>query len=278
MKITNILLFEVHGHWNIPPYPPGDRQAQQLDIYPDFNAQDWARARQHGAQEIRAVYVEIQTDETDSGTTISGLFGPIEAEQAFIIVKFLRPLLIGQDPLATETLSDQMLRLHRHGRSGIFMTGVSAVDCALWDLKGKAWGKPLYRLLGGPTRPAVPAYASMLGFSIEPENAVKVALEYQQMGFPAQKWFFRYGPGDGLQGIEKNISLIQALRNALGSHYPLMVDAFMGWDATYTAEIIRLLEPYHLAWLEEPIPPERVGAFKKLRSSHRVPLATGEHV
>ena len=278
MKITDVLLFEIHGHWDVPPYPPGDRQAQQLDIYPDFNAQDGAHSRRNGYQDIHALYLEIQTDETDSGTNISGLFGPIEAEQAFVIDKFLKPFLVGRDPLATETLSDQMLRLHRHGRSGFFMTGVSAVDCALWDLKGKAWKLPIYRLLGGPTRPAVPAYASMLGFSIEPENAAKVAVEYRQMDFPAQKWFLRYGPGDGLPGIEKNLSLIHALREALGPNYPLMADAFMGWDATYAAKMIRLLEPYHLTWLEEPFPPERVGTFKRLHSRDRVPLATGEHV
>jgi L-rhamnonate dehydratase len=278
MKITDVHLFEVLGHGDIPPYPPGDRQAQQLDIYPEFNAQDWARTRRIGQQEIRALYVEIITDKHKSGKAISGLFGPIEAEQAFIISYFLRPFLIGRDPLAIEILSDQMMRLHRHGRSGLFMTGVSAVDCALWDLKGKAWGQPLFRLLGGPTRSEVPAYASMLGFSVEPEAAVHTAIEYQQMGYPAQKWFFRYGPGDGALGLARNISLIKALREALGPHYPLMADAFMGWDSPYAAEMIRLLEPYHLVWLEEPIPPERIGSFKILKSSGRVPLATGEHV
>jgi L-rhamnonate dehydratase len=278
MKITDVKIFEVQGHWEVPPYPPGDRQAQQLDIYPDFNAQDWARSRQSGRQEIRACYVEILSDEIDAGKTISGLFGPIETEQVFIIGRFLKPLLLGRDPLATETLSDQMLRLHRHGRSGLYMTGISAVDCALWDLKGKTWKLPLYRLLGGPTRPEVPAYASMLGFSVEPDAAAQVALEYQQMGYPAQKWFFRYGPGDGSMGVEKNVTLIRSLREALGPYYPLMADAFMGWDASYTSNMIRLLEPYHLQWLEEPIPPERLGAFKKLHASLSVPLATGEHV
>ena len=72
------------------------------------------------------------------------------------------------DLMATEALLDQMIRLDRHGRSGQILTGISPVDCALWDLKGNTLGLPVYRLLGGPTRTAVPAYASMLGFSIEP--------------------------------------------------------------------------------------------------------------
>ena len=278
MKITDVKIIEVKGQWDAPVYPPGDRQAQQLDIYPEFNAQDWARSRQPDRQEIRAIYVVIQSDESESGKPLNGLFGPIETEQAFIIQRFLKPFLLGRDPLATETLSDQMFRMHRQGRSGLFMTGVSAVDCALWDLKGKTWKLPLYRLLGGPTRTEVPAYASMLGFPVAPAIAAQVALEYKGMGFTAQKWFFRYGPGDGIQGIEKNLGLIQALRDALGSHYPLMADAFMGWDSTYAEEMIRLLEPYHLKWLEEPLPPEKLGAFKRLHISRKVPLATGEHV
>src|SRR5690606_17247686 len=147
-----------------------------------------------GERRISALYVEIQSDEG-----ISGLFGPIEEPNAFTIQHALRPYLIGRDPLATELLLDQMLRLDRHGRSGYFMTGVSAVDIALWDLKGKAWAQPVHRLLGGPTRPAVPAYASMLGFSTTPEDAAALAEIYKGKGFTAQKWFFRHGPGDGAE-------------------------------------------------------------------------------
>ena len=272
MKITDVILFEIRGQRNAPDYSMGDRQAQQLDIYPEFNAHDWARSRPAGQQAVHAQYVEIQTDES-----ISGLFGPIEDEQVFVIRRFLRPYLLDRDPLAIELLSDQMLRQHRHGRSGLFSTGISAVDCALWDLKGKVWGQPVFRLLGGPTRPAVPAYASMLGYSVEPATAAATALQFQNMGYTAQKWFFRYGPADSATGMEKNVMLIAALRNALGPHYPLMADAYMGWDASYAHRMAIALEPYHLIWLEEPIPPERVGSFVRLKSTG-IPLATGEHI
>ena len=184
MKIKDVVLFKVSGHWNGSGFPPGDRVAQPLDIYPEFNLREWEHVE--GYNPIQAQYVEIQTDEG-----LSGLFGPIETEGAFIISYFLRPFLIGRDPLANELLLDQMLRLHRHGRSGLFVTGVSAIDCALWDLNGKFYQEPIYRLLGGPTRPEVPAYASMLGFSIEPEAAANVAIEFKAQGYSAQKWFFR---------------------------------------------------------------------------------------
>ena len=271
MKISDVNLIKLSGHWKGTDYPAGDRQATALDIYPEFNRQTWVR--QPGVERpIHAIYVEIHTDEG-----LSGLFGPIEEEQAFIIHQFLRPFLLGRDPLANETLLDQMLRLNRHGRSGMFLTGVSPVDCALWDLKGKVWKQPVYRLLGGPTRPAVPAYASMLGFPIEPEAAAITAADYQGMGYSAQKWFFRYGPGDGAAGMEKNLALAQAVRRAVGVHYPLMFDAFMGWDAPYALEMAKALAPLNPYFLEEPLPPERIGALRKLRQVG-VPVATGEHV
>jgi L-alanine-DL-glutamate epimerase-like enolase superfamily enzyme len=168
--------------------------------------------------------------------------------------------------------------MDRHGRSGHFIMGISAIDCALWDLKGKAWGQPVYRLLGGPTRPAVPAYASMLGFPIEPEAAATVASEYKDLGYKAQKWFFRYGPGDGDEGIAKNLAMAAAVREAVGDTYTLMFDAFWGWDLTFATQMVRGLEPIRPFWMEEPIPPERVSEFRKLRGASRVPIATGEHV
>ncbi|MCU0519939.1 MAG: hypothetical protein MUF84_04520 [Anaerolineae bacterium] len=272
MKITDVVLFRASGTWQSPPFPPGDRQSQATDIYPEFNARHWA-TEHPSPHQISEIYVEIETDEG-----ITGIFGPIEDYQADVIRSLLRPYLIGRDPLATELLHDQMLRLHRHGRSGIFMTGLSPIDCALWDLKGKAWDQPIFRLLGGPTRPAVPAYASMLGYAIEPEAATAVALDFKAQGFAAQKWFFRYGPGDGEAGKLRNLALVKALRDALGPFYPLMFDAYMGWDLHYASEMVRAMEPYNLTWLEEPLAPERVGAFKQLSDASQVPLATGEHV
>ncbi|HXF64466.1 MAG TPA: enolase C-terminal domain-like protein, partial [Caldilineaceae bacterium] len=248
-----------------------DRQAQQLDIYPEFNARG-ASAPTAGAP-MSALYVEIQTDEG-----VSGLFGPIQDFQVYFIRAQLRPYLLGRDPLATELLYDQMARMDRHGRSGMFMTAVSAVDCALWDLKGKAWGQPVYRLLGGPTRPAVPAYASMLGYSVEPEAAAAVAAEYKAQGYTAQKWFFRYGPGDGEEGMAKNLAMAEAVRAAVGDAYPLMFDAFMGWSAIYATAMVRRLERVRPFWMEEPVPPERVSELRKIRKAARVPIATGEHV
>lgn len=271
MKISEVSVIKVAGLYTPPDFPAGNRQALQLDIYPEFNVEGgFGRSEPH---RINALYVVIDTDEG-----VSGQFGPIDAYQVDPILRSLRPLLLGRDPLATELLLDLMLRMDRHGRSGYFMTSVSAVDCALWDLKGKAWGLPVYRILGGPVRPAIPAYASMLGYSIEPDKAAVIAAEFQKMGYPAQKWFFRYGPGDGHEGLQKNLDMARSVREAVGPHYRLMFDAFMAWDMPYAREMLVRLAEVNPTWMEEPLPPERVGSFTELRKVSTVPLATGEHV
>ncbi len=269
MIIQDIILLEIGAAQE--EQPTRARQALPLDVYANVEHPSPPNKSQHGR--ISAIYVEVQ-----SRDGLSGIFGPIDRHQAFIIANDLRPFLLGRDALATELLYDLMLRLNRHGRSGLFMTAVSAIDCALWDLKGKAWGQPIYRLLGGPTRSEIPAYASMLGFSVEPEEAAQSAQEFAAKGFKAQKWFFRHGPSDGMAGLVKNIEMAQAVREAVGPFYMLMFDAFMSWTVPYATQMLQALEPLNPTWMEEPIPPERVSEFVKLRSVSRVPLATGEHV
>jgi L-alanine-DL-glutamate epimerase-like enolase superfamily enzyme len=220
-----------------------------------------------------ALYVEVVT-----GDGPAGIFGPIQPSQADVIRRSLAPFLVGKDPLATEALHDQMLRLDRHGRSGLFMTGLSPVDCALWDLKGKVLGLPLWRLLGGPTRARVPAYASTLGHSVEPDAAAATAGKYAAMGYAAQKWFFAYGPEDGAAGMEANLDLALAVREAVGPHYRLMFDVVMRWTADYAIAMARKLAAVEPAWLEEPVAPERVSTLRRIRDAAPVPIATGEHV
>ncbi len=272
MRVAEISVTEVTAAYPGPQFAPGDRQARQIDVYPEHNATSHINLPAPG-ETITALYVEIATDEG-----AAGLYGPIEPVQAFLILRQLRPLLLGQDALATERLYDQMVRIDRHGRSGLFMTAVSAVDCALWDLKGKAWGQPVHRLLGGPVRDAVPAYASMLGFSVDPDQAAQTATEYKSMGYSAQKWFFRYGPADGDSGMAKNLAMAQAVREAVGESYTLMFDAFMGWSGKYAVAMAQELAPLRPYWLEEPVPPERVSTLRKIREEGGVPVATGEHV
>ena len=113
--------------------------------------------------EMDAVFLFVDTDEG-----ASGCFGPIGISEARIIAHAFTPLLIGENPHAVERIWDKMYRHAIHGRKGETMMALSKVDLALWDLKGKLLGVPVYQLLGGPSRDRIRAYASMLGHSIAP--------------------------------------------------------------------------------------------------------------
>ncbi len=267
MKIVDVRIFRIEADG--PEREWDARSVRPLDAYQRHLASTedgWIKERR-----LRKLYVEV---EAEGGT---GLYGPIDARQAFLIDTDLRPLILGLDALATERVHDEMLRLQRHGRSGVFVTAISALDNALWDLRGKVAGEPVFRLLGGPTRDSIPAYASMLGFPVEPDRAAEVAAQTAAEGYTAQKWFFRHGPIDGIQGLRRNVAMASAVREAVGDGYRLMFDAFMGWDAAYAIDMLRALEPIDPFWIEEPVPPERLSVFRRLAAGSRVRLATGEH-
>jgi L-rhamnonate dehydratase len=165
-----------------------------------------------------------------------GIYGLLEKEVLPVLLGNLRPLIIGQHALAVERIWDQMYRSNRHARAGHYMMAISAIDNALWDLRGRVFGTPVYRLLGGPTQMPVPVYGSCLGFSIDPPLAAKRAAELWKAGYIRQKWFMGYGPGDGARGMDLNVQLVKSLREALGDDAQIMFDAYQGWDLQYATE------------------------------------------
>ena len=189
----------------------------------------------------------------------------------------LRPFLLGKDALAGEALWDEMYRSNRHSRDGFFMMAISAVDNTLWDVRGRYYGVPVYRLLGGPTRSSVEMYASCLGFSLEPEAVRTRALAIRQQGFRYQKWFMGYGPGSGPEGMQKNVELVRILRETLGDDSEIMFDAYSGWDQDYALEWAHQVEQYRPHWIEEATHPEKIESFAAMRRSTTIPIASGEH-
>lgn len=165
-----------------------------------------------------------------------------------------------------------------HGRQGEAMLAISAVDCALWDLKGRWLGQPVYRLLGGPTQEQVPAYASMLGFAVRDMGRVRArAQEYREKGYGAQKWFFRHGPMSGPDGMRENIALVRTLRDSLGEDCDIMLDCWQSFDANYTVALAERIEEYRPRWLEEVVMPDRIDSYARVRERIRIPLAGAEH-
>ncbi|MBM3956756.1 MAG: mandelate racemase/muconate lactonizing protein, partial [Gemmatimonadetes bacterium] len=209
---------------------------------------------------------------------VAGICGPAWPGTTPYIVTELKPIILGKDPFATELLWDQMHRICVHGRAGAAMMAISVVDNALWDLKGKALGQPVYRLLGGPTREEMPAYASMLGYAVEDMGLVRErAREFKERGFKAQKWFFRHGPMSGPEGMKLNVELVRTLRRALGDEIDIMLDCWQAWDANYTIRIAEQIEEYHPRWLEECAMPDRIDTYRRIREKTNIPLSGAEH-
>jgi L-rhamnonate dehydratase len=275
MKIDRVRLFQLQGILEQTEELWEERLIRPIDVYPEHRAEGANNTPKIGAGKYRieAVFVQVETDDG-----VSGLGGPITADQGQIIARQLTPLVIGEDPRATERIWDKLYRSQVHGRGGVAMMALSALDCALWDLKGKWAGAPVYRLLGGPVRTELPAYASALGYSLEPSLVRERAQSLVAQGYRAMKWFFRNGPQDGRAGIRKNLELARTLRDAVGDEVDLMLDAWMSWSVPYTIAMAERLAEYSPRWLEEPLQPdkEREGCAL-IRRSSRVPIATGEH-
>ncbi len=275
MKITGIRLYK-HAARYEPAYRAEDRSVGPLDIYEEY-ANDSRNGHMRSAETLRdgrleSMFLAVTTDDG-----LEGVHGPIESRsQLMVAVDGLARHLIGRDPLENRLLWDVMSRFDRHSRSGVMMMAISAVDIALWDLKGKMLGQPVYKLLGGG-RNRIRPYISTLGFSTEPEKAVKTALRIKDMGVRAQKWFFKYGPQAGPEGLRKNLDLAFALRQALGVDYELMFDCWMGWTVSYARAMFRELEAVHPTWVEEVLRPHMADGYKRLKSVTSIPLAAGEH-
>jgi L-rhamnonate dehydratase len=190
---------------------------------------------------------------------------------------YLKPLLIGQNPWDVEFLWQHMYRkTMAFGRKGIGMVAISAVDIALWDLLGKAAKQPVFRLLGGRTKPRIPVYASRL-YATELGELAAEAKRYKHDGFKAMKLRFGWGPVDGAAGMQRNVDLVRTVRETVGNDIDVMADAYMGWTLDYAKRMLPLLEPFQLRWLEEPVIPDDIQGYAELKSYGRIPIAGGEH-
>lgn len=225
-----------------------------------------------GKNRRKVLYLKVHTNEG-----LTGLYGPIDNEAAMFVDRFFKRNLIGQDPLAYEAYWDRMFRASRHSRGSHYIMGLSAVDNVLWDLRGRFFGLPVYRLLGG-SRKTVRAYASCLGFSQEPLALRAKARELKQQGYRHQKWFVRdRGPSHGPEGVEEDVKVVRLLREAVGDNVDLMFDAFWKWDLQYALAWTRRAEQYRPRWIEEPFQTANLDAFIELSRETSIPVATGEH-
>ena len=279
MQITDIWFEQLTGRMQ-PEYPMfQERLIRPIDVYPEHRAENAYAMSQgrfapaaDGTLEVSTVVCHVETD-----VGISGIAGPCSINEAFFVRHQLLDLLKGEDPLATERAWDKMYRYLIHGRKGEAMFAVSAVDSALWDIRGKAAGLPLYRLLGGPVRKSFPAYASALGFSIVPDDVAKVARQFIDQGYTATKWFVRNGPMQGEAGARANLELAAVLRETIGDENEIMIDAWSSWDVRYAIDMGNRLADYRVRWIEEVVKADDISGQAEVRRRSPTPVSGGEH-
>jgi len=226
-----------------------------------------------------AFLVRVHTDEgiTGIGEALSSptiMKAIVEAPTSHGVAHGFQDLLLGEDPLQVERLWDKLYRGSIwYGRRGAVIHALSAIDIALWDIRGKALGLPLSTLLGGAVHPRVRPYASHV-MPPTPREAAALAERSARQGFTAVK----LGWGPLGQSPATDVALVRAVREAVGPEVDVMIDIGLVWDATTAIQRVRLFEPYNLYWLEEPLPPDDLEGYAKLADTVDTRIAAGEEL
>jgi L-alanine-DL-glutamate epimerase-like enolase superfamily enzyme len=223
-----------------------------------------------------SVLVRVRTDdglegigEADSSPEM--VKAAIDAPFSHNIMCGLRQLVVGENPLETDRLWQKMYRKTMYsGRTSVMITAMAAIDMALWDLKGKAFGQPIHRLLGGKHHDRIPAYASIL-FGKDGNETAKIARRWREYGYRAIK--FGWEPMGQSEALD--IDLVRGARDGIGDG-TLLIDAGCVWDARTALARARSFEPFRIGWLEEPLSPDDYEGYRWLRDRSPVPIAAGE--
>lgn len=279
MKIIDVRCVRYTGELEHPEPFWSERLRRPVDVYPEFAALGATDLPRTGPDRYRveSIFLHIDTDTGLTGTTAH-----ISADQAHIVNTTLRPVLLGADPLATERLWDVGYRSSIHARRGAGMLALSAVDCALWDIRGQHFGVPCHVLLGGPTRSTVPVYVSTLGAALDHDSIRRTTRAVVDSGAKGIKWFPRVGPPDGAAGVRAVAELVETVRAEAGDDLEIMLDAWSSWDVAFTVDVARAIGDLGVRWIEEPLNTDDVAGYRRLREVLRgagstVAIAGGEH-
>jgi L-rhamnonate dehydratase len=268
LKITGVRIVKTTPRRPPPTYTPspgswstgGVEVANPMSIYPKYKPM---RSLFMASDPLLGAFtVEVSTDKGLKGYGRGGAGG------GPIVEKHLTKLLIDEDPFDIERLWDTMWRSTMYyGRMGAVVHAISGVDLALWDLLGKAFQTPVYRLLGGETKQRIPTYCT--------GNDLEQHIEY---GFKRLKLAIPHGPADGKEGMRNNVELVKRTRELLGPDGDIMLDCWMAWTERYTIEMAELLEPYKVYWMEECLQPHDYAGFGRLNAAIKsTRIVTGEH-
>ncbi len=244
------------GHWI------GGKVANQMTKYAEFRDN---RSIAIGPRANRGVIVQVVSASGHVGVALTS--GGLAT--AAIIEQHLSDYVIGESAFAHTRIWDRMFSSTLlYGRKGIVLHAISAVDLAIWDLHGQITQMPVHELIGGKIRDAVRVYAT------GPDPAVAA-----RNGFAGGKLPLRYAPCEGEEGFRANIEIAREARDATQEGFPLMYDCWMALDVDYAIRLAHEVVDLGFTWIEEPLPPDQYGAYRRLRD--RMPpammLTTGEH-
>lgn len=210
---------------------------------------------------------------TDTGIVGWGeAFGPAFVNHT-IIDKYFKNYLLGKDPLDIEVHWEKLYNMMRdHCTKGNAIEAISAVDVALWDIKGKFFDQPIYKLMGGKYRERIMPYATGLYRNVLPtriEDLIEEAMGYKNAGFRAMKIKIGFG-------IQDDIDTVKAIREAIGPDILIMVDANHAYNANTALKVCRGIEECDITWFEEPVPPEDIEGYIEVKSQTSIPISGGE--
>ncbi|MCL2864421.1 MAG: mandelate racemase/muconate lactonizing enzyme family protein [Lachnospiraceae bacterium] len=224
-------------------------------------------------ENIGYTIVQITTNQGHQGIGIT--YNEVGGEATKVLIEeSIAPRLIGRNPFETEVLYHDLVQYLRGvGRKGLSFCAISAVDIALWDLKGKMLDMPLYRLLGG-NRKSVPVYASGGWTSYDENQLVEEMKSFVASGYAIIK--FKVGV-EGGQNIARDVRRVKLVREAVGADIGLLLDANNCWDGATGARFANLVKEYDIMFLEEPTFADDIPGLKRFKQATDMPLATGEH-
>lgn len=264
-----------------------------IDVANDFSS---------ATSKWRPVVVRINTDEGINGFGEVGLAYGVGASAGFGMAKDLAQIIIGMDPMKNEAIWDKMQKKTFWGQGGgtVFTAGMSGIDIALWDIKGKALNVPIYQLLGGKTRSQMRTYASQLQFGwgdgadkamlVDPAHYAETALIAVADGYDALKvdpiamdekgnWNQR-----NLNGVlpDKVLRLgynrLKAMREAVGPDVDIIVEMHAFTDTTAAIQFGKMIEDLGIFYYEEPVMPLNPKQMKKVADNVNIPIAAGERI
>jgi len=269
-------------------------RAQGTSFAPKLTIREIRAVRLRGGFNSR--FVRVYTDQGLTGT--GETMDTVGAEE--IINSFIGPQLSGRDPLDIEGIlldlwgwkhdagGKTQSPLFMRGMGGPYLSAISGVEMALWDLAGKAMDEPIYRLLGGRVRDKMPVYlhastpdqaASLIAQT--KVKALKIGTDYRPDAWMLDKGF---DPGK-LWGLHLNtaqlddvVDFVGGFRDKLGKKFDIALELHARYDVETAIQLCRLLEPFQLMWAEEPIPSDNVDAMLRIRNNTRVPIAAGENI